>query len=116
MELPYTLPQDLHLFVLMQETSIDIWKKKLHWIAENGGLALIATHPDYMAFGDSEPDCDEYPVERYAAFLEHIASTLTGSLLARAATGAGPVLEASLCFRKDRPAAIAVLCRISLGD
>ena len=78
-ELPYTLPQDLHLFVLMQETSIDIWKKKLHWLAENGGLAMSATHPDYMAFGSSRAACDEYPAERYAAFLDHIAHTYQGA-------------------------------------
>ena len=35
-ELPYTLPQDHLLFVMMKEKTIDIWKKKLDWIAENG--------------------------------------------------------------------------------
>ena len=33
-ELPYTLPQDFLLFVLLQEKNIDIWKRKLDWIAE----------------------------------------------------------------------------------
>ena len=78
-ELPYTLPQDFHLFVLMQETSIDIWKRKLNWLAENGGLALVNTHPDYMAFEKGNPACDEYPVERYTEFLEHIAKTYAGA-------------------------------------
>ena len=40
-ELPYTLPQDFTLFVLMKEKNIDIWKKKLDWIVENGGMALL---------------------------------------------------------------------------
>ncbi len=31
-ELPYTLPQDFALFVLMKETNIHIWKQKLDWI------------------------------------------------------------------------------------
>ena len=47
-ELPYTLPQDFLLFVLMRETTIDIWKRKLDWIAEKGGMALLIAHPDYM--------------------------------------------------------------------
>ena len=49
-ELPYTLPQDFTLFIILREESIDIWKKKLAWIAENGGMALLNTHPDYMSF------------------------------------------------------------------
>src|SRR4030042_4460225 len=48
-ELPYTLPQDFTLFVLMKERNIDIWKKKLYWIVEKGVMALLITHPDYMA-------------------------------------------------------------------
>src|SRR5262249_31825902 len=35
-ELPYTLPQDSTLFLLLQETSVDIWKTKLDWIAQRG--------------------------------------------------------------------------------
>ena len=30
-ELPYTLPQDSSLFVIMREKTIDIWKKKLDY-------------------------------------------------------------------------------------
>jgi predicted glycosyltransferase/peptidoglycan/xylan/chitin deacetylase (PgdA/CDA1 family) len=52
-ELPYTLPQDFLLFVLMQEKNIDIWKKKLDWIAEKGGMALLIAHPGYMRFNNS---------------------------------------------------------------
>src|SRR6267378_2524724 len=35
-ELPYTLIQDFNLFIVLREASIDIWKKKLDWIAERG--------------------------------------------------------------------------------
>src|SRR4030042_495705 len=48
--LPYTLPQDFTLFVIMNEKKIDLWKKKLDWIVKNGGMALLITHPDYMSF------------------------------------------------------------------
>ena len=73
-ELPYTLPQDFTLFVLMQEKNINIWKQKLNWIVENGGMALLITHPDYMNFGTEKLNYDEYPVEYYEEFLDYIRS------------------------------------------
>lgn len=71
-ELPYTLPQDHGLFVIMCEKSIDIWKKKLDWIAEYGGMALLITHPDYMGFDGTA--MEEYPAECYKEFLQYIKS------------------------------------------
>jgi hypothetical protein len=58
----------------MQEKSIDIWKKKLDWIAEKGGMALLITHPDYMRFGSRNPSLDEYPTRFYEEFLNYIKS------------------------------------------
>ena len=49
-ELPYTLPQDSTLFLLLKEKTNEIWKTKLDWIAQHGGMALLDTHPDYMRF------------------------------------------------------------------
>lgn len=74
-ELPYTLVQDFNLFVILQEKTIDIWTQKLAWIAERGGMALLDTHPDYMAFGGRHPRQDEFPVQLYADFLRHIRAT-----------------------------------------
>ncbi len=71
-ELPYTLPQDFTIFILMRQENIDIWKRKLDWIAENGGMALMITHPDYMNIEGSELAIDEYPVEYYLDFLCYI--------------------------------------------
>lgn len=71
-ELPYTLPQDFTLFVLMEEKTIDIWKRKLDWIAEHGGMALLTTHPDYMDFNGENPGIEEYPVRYYKEFLSYI--------------------------------------------
>jgi hypothetical protein len=68
-ELPYTLPQDFTLFNLLKEQTIDIWKKKLDWLSERGGMALLNTHPDYMNFNGSKGKCDEYSVEFYREFL-----------------------------------------------
>lgn len=70
-ELPYTLPQDFTLFVIMNEKNIDIWKKKLDWIAGHGGMALLIAHPDYMNFGGSRK-AEEYPIKYYREFLEYM--------------------------------------------
>ncbi|MEW6681745.1 MAG: glycosyltransferase [Nitrospirota bacterium] len=77
-ELPYTLPQDFTLFVLMRETNIDIWKRKLDWIADNGGMALLITHPDYMADSHAPMAPDEYPMTRYRELLEYVRSRYDG--------------------------------------
>ncbi len=71
-ELPYTLPQDFTLFVLMREKNIDIWRRKLDWIAERGGMALLNTHPDYLSFNSSSRGLEEYPAEYYSEFLEYV--------------------------------------------
>jgi len=73
-ELPYTLPQDFTLFVLLKEKSNQIWKQKLDWIAEHGGMALVITHPDYMNFDDKKMGNEEYPIALYAEFLKYIIS------------------------------------------
>ena len=71
-ELPYTLPQDYTLFILLQENSPEIWIRKLRWLAEKGGMAFLIAHPDYMAFDNRRPSFQEYPVDRYLTFLEHV--------------------------------------------
>ncbi|MBA3035831.1 MAG: GNAT family N-acetyltransferase, partial [Desulfobacterium sp.] len=76
-ELPYTLPQDFLLYVLMREKNIDIWKNKLDWIADNGGMALFITHPNYISF-DENSHYEEYPVSYYIEFLEYIKSKYEG--------------------------------------
>lgn len=77
-ELPYTLPQDSTLFLLLRETSIDLWRKKVDWIAEHGGMALVNTHPDYMAMRGSPRDSREFPVELYLELLRYISSKYSG--------------------------------------
>jgi hypothetical protein len=77
-EIPYTLPQDHSLFVIMQEKTIHIWEKKLDWISAKGGIALLITHPDYMNFGGAGRSIDEYPVNLYAEFLEYVTSRYRG--------------------------------------
>lgn len=71
-ELPYTLPQDHCLFIILREKTNGIWKEKLDWIAENGGMALLNAHPDYMSFSGHPNGPEEYPVEMYREFLSHV--------------------------------------------
>ncbi len=77
-ELPYTLPQDSTLFLLLGETTIDIWKRKLDWIAENGGMALLITHPDYMSFRSKPDRTDGYSAALYTEFLQYAQSRYGG--------------------------------------
>jgi hypothetical protein len=77
-EMPYTLPQDHCLFVILKEKDIRIWTEKLDWIARNGGLALLITHPDYMNFEGTSCRPEEYPARLYADFLEHLKTRYEG--------------------------------------
>ncbi len=70
-ELPYTLPQDFTVFVLMRDYNFSIWKKKLHWLVNKGAMVLLNTHPDYMSFSN-EKRYDEYHAYLYHDFLEYI--------------------------------------------
>jgi peptidoglycan/xylan/chitin deacetylase (PgdA/CDA1 family) len=78
-ELPYTLPQDFTLFILLKEKNIEIWKKKLDWIVEKGGMALLVTHPDYMNYEKgSRCNIGEYPMEYYEEFLNYAKDKYKG--------------------------------------
>ena len=70
-ELPYTLVQDFTLFVVLREKNINVWKEKLDWIAQRGGMALLNTHPDYMCFDGHKSEQDEFPLALYEEFLTY---------------------------------------------
>jgi hypothetical protein len=72
-ELPYTLPQDSTLFLLFNQRDISTWLRKLDWVAQNGGMALVNVHPDYMDFGNgSSRFC--YPVDFYRKLLSEVST------------------------------------------
>ena len=71
-ELPYTLAQDFNLFVVLREKTIELWKKKLDWIVERGGMAMLITHPDYMCFDGQKVGRDEAPASFYEEFLTYV--------------------------------------------
>lgn len=80
LELPYTLVQDFTLFILLGETTPRIWRQKLNWIAEQGGMALLNTHPDYMNFDEGDPGPEHYPVGLYRDFLTEVLTSHSGRL------------------------------------
>ena len=78
-ELPYTLPQDFTLFLLLREHTPDIWLQKLDWIARHGGMALVNVHPDYLCFDGATPNRMEYPSTYYRALLKYVSQRYDGA-------------------------------------
>lgn len=78
-ELPYTLVQDSTLFLVLGERRPDIWFKKLDWLAERGGMALVNIHPDYVAVNGTRCSPWEFPVKFYEQFLEYIRERYSGA-------------------------------------
>ena len=78
-EMPYTLPQDSTLFLLMRERTPSIWLEKTDWIARHGGMALLNVHPDYVSFDGTQLRISHYPVAYYESFLNHVATAHAGS-------------------------------------
>ncbi|WP_367871199.1 hypothetical protein [Luteolibacter sp. Populi] len=76
-ELPYTLPQDSTLFLVLGEESPAIWKDKLDWIAARGGLALVNIHPDYIDFSGKR-DSSRYPSSFIKEFLDYLCIKYKG--------------------------------------
>jgi glycosyltransferase involved in cell wall biosynthesis len=71
-ELPYTLPQDSTLFLIFGERTPDIWLRKLDWIAQHGGMALLNVHADYVRFDGEPPTARTFPADHYADLLEYV--------------------------------------------
>jgi len=79
-ELPYTLPQDSTVFLILAEHQPDIWLQKLDWVAKHGGMVLVNTHPDYMNMkqGGKMNGTWNYPVAFYERLLAHVSSRYAG--------------------------------------
>ncbi len=48
LELPLTTSQDYSIFHILNDYSIDLWKKQLDLIRQRNGLMTFLTHPDYL--------------------------------------------------------------------
>jgi hypothetical protein len=77
-ELPYTLPQDSTVFLLLKERRPHIWMQKLDWIARHGGMAMLIVHPDYISFANGSPDALTYPEALYKEFLDSVNQRYAG--------------------------------------
>lgn len=77
-ELPYTLPQDSTLFLLLREPSTALWWNKLEWLVQHGGMVLGNFHPDYMGFSDPPKRGMEFCSKLYRGFLENIKQKYLG--------------------------------------
>jgi hypothetical protein len=63
-ELPLTTIQDYSLFHVLNDYSIDLWKRQLNAITRAHGLASFLVHPDYLI--------DRRARNTYQALLEHL--------------------------------------------
>lgn len=49
LELPVTMTQDYTLFHILNDYSIDLWKRQIELIMEKHGMISVVVHPDYIA-------------------------------------------------------------------
>lgn len=78
-ELPYTLPQDSTLFLLLREPDADIWRRKTEWIVRHGGMVLLNVHPDYIDLTGAG-SAMAYPLSHYEGFLRWLSDTYRGQI------------------------------------
>jgi predicted glycosyltransferase len=111
-ELPYTLPQDSTLFLLLREGDSSMWRNKLDWIAEHGGMALVNVHPDYLQFENQRESRSTFSVNIYREFLMYVKSRYQGAywqplpreMASFARTALKPNASAPTAVRKPREA------------
>lgn len=48
LELPLTMTQDYSLFYVLNDQSLDLWKKQVNLIRRGNGLMSFNSHPDYL--------------------------------------------------------------------
>ena len=68
-ELPITLPQDHTLFDLLGHEEPDIWLEKARFLRDQGGMALVLTHSDYVG--------NQYLLDGYRQLLKEFADDST---------------------------------------
>ena len=65
-ELPYTLPQDSTVALVLGETTPRLWLQKVEFLRRHFGLVLLNTHPDYLRTAAAR--------SMYAEFLETMSN------------------------------------------
>lgn len=99
-ELPYTLVQDHSLTMIMNETTPDIWLKKVEFLCRYHGLCLLNSHPDYLL--------EARTLKVYTEFLQNLQDR-------RDYWHALP-RETARWWRLRMQADVAPLCTASLAD
>jgi hypothetical protein len=103
-EIPYTLPQDFTLFVIKNDKDCSIWKEKLKWIAEKGGMATVIIHPDYINFDSVKKNrVDEYSIDIYSEFLNYINSEYNNRFWNPLPVEAASFIRTEYSARKETP-------------
>jgi hypothetical protein len=64
LEIPLTTIQDYSLFQILNNYSIDLWKKQIEMIRKRSGLISFITHPDYLI--------KPHPRKIYGSLLEYL--------------------------------------------
>ncbi|MCW1926591.1 hypothetical protein OKA05_28825 [Luteolibacter arcticus] len=77
-ELPYTLPQDVTLYLILRQQTNVIWREKTDWLAERGGMVLANVHPDYIAFDGRKPTISEFDSALYEGYLCYVKEKYAG--------------------------------------
>lgn len=70
LELPLTTTQDYSLFHILDDYSIELWKRQIALIQEKHGLISFIVHPDYIV--------TERARNTYLALLDHLAQMRQG--------------------------------------
>jgi len=64
LEIPLTTSQDYSVFQILNDYSIDLWKRQLELIRKRNGLMSFITHPDYLI--------DARPRKVYESLLDYL--------------------------------------------
>jgi len=64
LEIPLTASQDYSIFHILNDYSIELWKKQVDLIRRRHGLLSFVTHPDYLI--------DQLPQSVYKLLLDHL--------------------------------------------
>jgi len=48
LEIPLTTSQDYSLFHILNDYTIDLWKKQIELVRQKNGLLSFIAHPDYL--------------------------------------------------------------------
>jgi peptidoglycan/xylan/chitin deacetylase (PgdA/CDA1 family) len=65
-ELPITVPQDHTVFEILGHEDESLWVEKIEYLRAHGRMALLLTHPDYLAPGSPAFRAYERVLARYA--------------------------------------------------